>query len=118
MLSATQRLRRRPEFTAAVRTGRKAARGGLVLHVTRAEDEPGVRVGFVVGRTVGTAVRRNLVRRRLRHLARQRVDQLPVGTHLVVRALPAAAARTYAQLGRDLDQALAATGAAAGRLVG
>jgi ribonuclease P protein component len=50
------------------------------------------RIGFVVSKTVGSAVRRNRVRRRLRHLARARLSELPVRTLLVVRALPPAAA--------------------------
>jgi ribonuclease P protein component len=61
----------------------------------------------VVSKAVGGAVVRNLVKRRLRHLARARIDALPPGAMLVVRALPAAAERSYAELGVDLDGALA-----------
>lgn len=64
------------------------------------------RVGFVVGRTVGGAVERNAVRRRLRHLMRERLHLLPPGSTLVVRALPAAATVSSADLGADLDAAL------------
>ncbi|MDU7025398.1 MAG: ribonuclease P protein component, partial [Cutibacterium acnes] len=49
------------------------------------------RVGFVVSKTVGNAVTRNRVKRRLRHLCRPLVDELEDGTVVVVRALPAAA---------------------------
>lgn len=66
------------------------------------------RVGFVVSKAVGKAVTRNLVKRRLRHLAAERVAQLPAGALLVVRAQPQAASTPYAQLGRDLDAALTA----------
>ena len=65
------------------------------------------RAGFVVSRAVGPAVVRNKVRRRLRHLVRDRLAALPHGTDLVVRALPAAADRDYTGLGCDLDAALA-----------
>ena len=51
---------------------------------------------------------RNLVRRRLRHLMRVRVEALAAGVDVVVRALPGAALRTYAELETDLDAALAA----------
>lgn len=71
----------------------------------RASTAP--RIGFVVSKAVGPAVTRNLVKRRLRHLCRERVEGLPVGSMLVVRALPAAAAASYDALGRELDRCLA-----------
>jgi ribonuclease P protein component len=67
-------------------------------------------VGFVVSKSVGNAVHRNRVRRRLRHLARQRVERLPAGAVLVVRALPAAADSSYGRLGQDFDAALGRLG--------
>ena len=66
------------------------------------------RVGFVVSKAVGPAVTRNLVKRRLRHLARIRVEDLPGSTMLVVRALPASATASYADLERELDRCLRA----------
>ncbi|MEU4751494.1 ribonuclease P protein component, partial [Micromonospora tulbaghiae] len=71
--------------------------------------------GFVVSKAVGGAVVRNKVRRRLRHLVRERLAELPAGTTLVVRALPAAADATYTRLGADLDAALAAARTPRGR---
>ena len=68
---------------------------------------PGPRVGFVVSKAVGPAVTRNLVKRRLRHLARERTGALPPHGMLVVRALPAAADASYDQLARELDRCLA-----------
>jgi ribonuclease P protein component len=74
-------------------------------------DEPAqastARAGFVVSKAVGNAVVRNQVRRRLRHLVRSRLTDLPAGSSLVVRALPAAATAGFDQLGNDLDAALA-----------
>ena len=100
-------MRRSNDFDAAVRRGRRAGRQTLVVHLTRTElDEP-ARVGFVVSRAVGSAVVRNRVKRRLRHLARERVGRLPAGTLAVVRANQAAATRSQEELGRDLDGALA-----------
>jgi ribonuclease P protein component len=109
VLAADQRLRRRDDFTAAVRMGRRAGRGTLVVHLQLDSPPPApARAGFVVPRAVGGAVVRNLVRRRLRHLVRERLTELPAGAVLVVRALPGAGGASYAQLGRDLDAALAA----------
>jgi ribonuclease P protein component len=50
-----------------------------------------VRVGFVVGKSVGNAVTRNRVRRRLRHLAAAELPGTPQQVGVVVRALPRAA---------------------------
>jgi ribonuclease P protein component len=63
-------------------------------------------VGFVVSKAVGSAVTRNLVKRRLRHLSRERVHSLPGSAVLVVRALPPAADATFESLGHDFDRAL------------
>lgn len=68
-------------------------------------------MGFVVARSVGPAVTRNRVKRRLRHLMRERVGALEDGSLLVVRAQPAAAEASYRDLGAELDRCL-------GRVVG
>lgn len=60
----------------------------------------------MVSRAVGGAVVRNRVARRLRHLVRPRLYRLPAGTLLVLRALPAAATATSAELAEDLDAVL------------
>ncbi|GAA1769576.1 ribonuclease P protein component [Luedemannella helvata] len=118
MLAAARRVRRREEFAAAIRTGRRAGTGSVVVHLlapttssaepARSDDTTVARAGFVVPKTVGNAVVRNKVRRRLRHLMRVRLEALPDGVDVVVRALPAASSRTYSELETDLDVALAA----------
>jgi ribonuclease P protein component len=80
------------------------------------------RAGFVVNKAVGNAVVRNRVRRRLRHLVRDHLADLPASSELVLRALPPAAALGSAELGAELARCLgrvrrgtpaeAATGAA------
>ncbi|WP_337587600.1 ribonuclease P protein component [Actinopolymorpha alba] len=100
------RMRRSADFATAVRRGRRAARSTLVAHLVVLPDGELPRVGFVVSRAVGQAVVRNLVRRRLRHLAQDRLGLLPAGTLLVVRALPSAARASNEELARDLDAAL------------
>jgi len=66
------------------------------------------RAGVIVGRRVGPAVQRNLVKRRIRHLLAARVPQLPDGSLIVVRVLPEAGPAGFAALGAALDSALAA----------
>nr|WP_206315120.1 ribonuclease P protein component [Streptomyces sp. C1-2] len=113
------RLRRREDFATAVRRGRRAGRPLLVVHLRSGVTDPHAtgesasptRAGFVVSKAVGGAVVRNKVKRRLRHLMRDRVDLVPTGSLVVVRALPGAGEADHSQLARDLDAAL-------GRLLG
>ena len=115
MLSASHRLSTAADFRQAVRRGRRAGGPLVVVHlettnVDKATNEP-PRVGFVVSKSVGPAVTRNRVKRRLRHLMRQRVHTLPPDSLLVVRAQPASAQATYRDLEAELDRCL-------GRVVG
>jgi ribonuclease P protein component len=117
VLPAGSRLRRRADFVATVRSTRGVRGTGLlVVHaatpdpitssaLSPAQTSP-PRVGFVVSRSVGAAVVRNRVRRRLRHLVVEQLDRLPPGSRVVVRALPGSAAATYDQLGTALGSAL------------
>lgn len=59
-----------------------------------------------MSKAVGGAVVRNKVKRRLRHLMRDRIDLFPPGSLVVVRALPGAGDADHAQLARDLDAAI------------
>jgi ribonuclease P protein component len=98
-----------------LRRGRRAGRRRLVVHALAASSVPPTvrrpaRAGLVVGRGVGPAVVRHRVSRRLRHLLRPRLEALPPGTDLVVRAQAPAADATSAELGEDLDAALARLG--------
>lgn len=105
MLPEPARLRRRAEFDEVVRTGRRAGRPTLVVHLMHdGSDRP--RAGFIVSKQVGTSVRRHRVTRQLRHLMADRLDALPSGTRVVVRARPESAGRTSRELGADLDRAL------------
>ncbi|MGX6605472.1 ribonuclease P protein component [Micromonosporaceae bacterium Da 78-11] len=110
MLAAAQRVRRGADFAAAIRGGRRAGRGTIVVHLLLEEPVHAsmARAGFVVSKAVGNAVVRNKVRRRLRHLVRPLLDELPDGSMLVVRALPPSADASAATLGADLEAALAA----------
>ncbi|MFF1558012.1 ribonuclease P protein component [Streptomyces sp. NPDC058279] len=115
MLSPENRLRRREDFASAVRRGRRAGRPLLVVHLRTSgatdphepgEIDPSTRAGFVVSKAVGNAVVRNRVKRRLRHLVRERLSRLPAGSLVVVRALPGAGDAGLDELARDLDVAL------------
>jgi ribonuclease P protein component len=107
MLDRTHRLTQPRQFEAAIRAGRRSGGSLLVVHLGREPDGRGpARAGLVVGKAVGNAVQRNRVKRRLRHLLRERLVPLPDGAALVVRALPSAAAASSLDLGSALDKAL------------
>lgn len=73
-------------------------------------DSDAVRFGFIVSKTVGNAVTRNLIRRRLKAAA---YDLLPRfapedasgGLDVVVRALPASVQAPWASLHEELSRA-------------
>jgi ribonuclease P protein component len=116
VLPADRRLTRPASFRRAFKAGRRSGARTLVTHVVVAGDgtagdegvaeAAGPQVGFVVSKAVGNAVVRNRVKRRLRHLARERIDLLDGVALLVVRAQPPAATASSAELGSDLDRCL------------
>ncbi|MCX6395082.1 MAG: ribonuclease P protein component [Propionibacteriales bacterium] len=110
MLASSNRLTDGAEFRQVVRRGRRSGSGLIVLHVVAPNVDKATslppRVGFVVAKSVGPAVIRNRVKRRLRHLMRERVSLLPGGSLLVIRALPASAGATSRDLAAELDRCL------------
>ncbi len=84
----------------------------MVVHLLAGSGEAAgtaddaARVGFVVSKAVGNAVVRNRVHRRLRAVLASRLPDLPAGSLTVVRALPASATASYAELVADVDGAL------------
>lgn len=107
MLPREHRLTRAEDFRLATRKGRRAGSRTLVAHLWVPDEGSGPpRVGFVVSKAIGNAVTRNRVKRRLRHLARERLSSLPGSCVLVVRALPTSAESSYADIGADLDAVL------------
>lgn len=93
MLARENRLLKAEDFRSTMKLGRKVASNHLVIYLKRDEDQPQARFGFVVAKSVGGAVRRNLVKRRLRAIAREFLASNPatIQFSVVVRALPGAA---------------------------
>jgi ribonuclease P protein component len=114
VLPAAHRLRSSADFAAVTRRGRRVRSGGVVVYLLTEPDRPcaASQVGLVVSKAVGNSVVRHQVSRRLRAQLGARLDQLPTGARVVVRALPEAATARSAALGHDLNRALAKLGSA------
>jgi ribonuclease P protein component len=112
-------MKRSSEFNATVKHGVRAVQPDIVVHARRGAEgphgDPGPRIGLVIGKTVGSAVQRHRVARRLRHVALTVIGELDGGDRVVIRALPscreAIAAGLEQQLWTGLQRAGLVTGA-------
>ena len=119
MLPARYRMTRSTEFGATVKHGVRFVERDIVVHAHRcevdrtcevdrskAETEPGPRIGLVVGKAVGASVHRHRVARRLRHVARHVIRELQPGDRIVIRALPSSRYAISARLEQELRASL------------
>jgi ribonuclease P protein component len=109
VLARGNRIVRGDDYRNTVRRGRRSATANVVVSVVRrTSDTSGpTRFGFIVAKTVGNAVTRNLVRRRLKAIAHELLGSVPVGHDVVVRALPAAAQAGWPTLLEDVSRSFA-----------
>lgn len=73
-----------------------------MVHALTTRPAAPARFGFVVGKSVGGAVQRNRVRRRLRASAAERIRDGLGGVDVVVRALPRSTDADFAGLDAQL----------------
>lgn len=116
MLPARYRMRRSAEFSATVSRGVRAVQPDVVVHALRnGTDASGPRIGLVVSKSVGNAVERHRVSRRLRHVARTVLPRLDPADLVVIRARQgsrqAVSPRLEQQLSAALDRVDARRGA-------
>lgn len=102
-------LRRRADFEAIGRRGTARSTPLLVLRTLRT-DRTETRIGLSTPRTLGGAVQRNRVRRRLRELVRARLERIGPGWDLLLIARPPAGSASHAELGAAIDALLARAG--------
>jgi ribonuclease P protein component len=109
--SKDDRLRKRREFeecyASGVRVSGRHIQVFLLADPTASASNPRPRLGISVPRRVGTAVTRNLVRRRLREIFRRTRPLLgSVPARLVVNARPSSAAAAFSELLEDYESAV------------
>jgi ribonuclease P protein component len=111
VLPARYRMTRSTEFGATVRQGVRAVQPDLVVHVLSSDDasNAGPRIGLVVAKSVGSAVHRHRVARRLRHVAHSMINELDPADRVVIRALPSSRRAISVRLEQELRRALRRT---------
>jgi ribonuclease P protein component len=83
------RLSRSRDFDAVYRHGRSLSTRFLVLHwFSRADGEPGPRVGLAVPRKAGGAVKRNRLKRQLREIWAELLTSVPPDNDYVLVVRP------------------------------
>jgi ribonuclease P protein component len=103
------RLRSSADLARVLRSGRRVTAPGLVLYRLEPGGSEVPRVGFTVGRGLGSAVVRNRTRRRLREAVRPLLGAI-VPCDLVIVAREAAVEASGSELARTVADALSAAG--------
>ena len=73
----------------------------MVAHVLTKSTRP-TRVGFVVSKAVGNAATRNRVKRRMRHICAEVLEERSQSADIVVRALPRSSTASFTQLRSEI----------------
>lgn len=111
MLAKANRITRGADYRATVRRGARFTGASTVTYIRPNPDSDVVRFGFIVSKTVGNAVMRNRIRRRLKAAAYDLLPRYtsnpdnPAGVDVVVRALPASVQAPWASLHEELSRA-------------
>jgi ribonuclease P protein component len=107
VLSARNRMTRSTDFDTTVKHGTRAVQSDLVIYARRGNEEAEAsKVGLIIARSVGSAVQRHQLARRLRHVARRVVEGLDRSEHVVIRALPSSRGVGSARLEEELRAGL------------
>jgi ribonuclease P protein component len=107
VLAKANRITSADDYRVIVRRGAKVAGAHTVSYVRSRESGTDARFGFIVSKKVGNAVRRNLVRRRLKAVCHDALVGGVRGVDVVVRALPGAADAEFGDLRSEVLDALA-----------
>ncbi len=125
MLAHVNRITSGSDYQAVVRRGVRVVDAHTVLYIRAGTELPTdvrtapARLGFIVAKNVGDAVKRNLIRRRLKAVAFELLGTISPGTDIVIRALPTARDATwhalYEEVHRSLSRPISARKKSSGR---
>jgi ribonuclease P protein component len=106
VLAKTNRIVRANDYRAVVRRGTRFPAPHTLSYIRVNSGQESARFGFIVGKTVGSAPVRNLVRRRLKAAAFELLAEVPAGADVVIRALPNSAQASWATLHQEISNAV------------
>ena len=112
MLAKANRITTADDYKGVVRKGRRYVTPHFVTYVRSGPEVStsgvqGARFGFIVAKTVGGAVQRNRVRRRLKAASYLMLKDVQPGTDVVIRALPGCSDASWETLRSELTESLA-----------
>lgn len=106
-MNAFQTLKKNWEFQDAFKKGRSYYNSYLVLYVCPLAEKKGqLKVAFCVGKKLGSAVRRNRIRRQMKHAFIALKDQVEKGFALIIIARGKAAGVDFTSLSVSLQDLL------------
>ena len=106
MLAKANRITSADDYRVIVRRGAKVIGAHTVSYLRSRESGTEARFGFIVSKKVGGAVRRNLIRRRLKAACHEALGEGADSVDVVVRALPSAAVAGWPALRNDVLHAV------------
>ncbi len=106
VLARANRVVRPADFRTITRLGKRTSAQHIVVYVRGRETGLPSRFGFIVGKNVGGAVKRNMVRRRLRETGRELLRSESFARDIVVRALAGSAEISWATVQREIAIAI------------
>ena len=107
MPARQHRVTRGDDYRRIVRNGNRVGGAYCITHaVSHVSEDQLPRFGFIVSKSVGNAVTRNLVRRRMKAIVDRQLAAGFAGADVVFRALPASATADFAELEGELARVL------------
>jgi ribonuclease P protein component len=106
VLAKANRLVRAEDFKTVTRSGARFATTNTVVYLNLGMSGTPARFGFIVTKSVGSAVVRNLVRRRLRAITRELVNRRALQADIVIRALPGSRDLSWRNLHAEVSGAI------------
>ncbi len=103
MLKKVNRLKKRYQFNYVYKAGSHFYGSHLILYVTPSKTK-NIKVGFAVTKKIGHAVKRNLVKRRLREIVYFEISKLKQNYNIIVVAKDSALQASFTDLQSDFHK--------------